>query len=164
MVKEYVLVPNNLSRRQLSVEGDTKSDCDASRSILQRGGINRAPGDGGQRGEARYHEPHPRRPQKLREQGKKDADVITGKLYPLFQEYFQSSAYPEGVNGSSYYGQLPPVQQAHSTTTHEAPTGLGAGLPPSGPPIPLVPFGQHINGQMTADMNKGRQGSSNAGL
>ena len=149
MVKEYVLVPNNLSRRQLSVEGDTKSDCDASRSILQRGGINRAPGDGGQRGEARYHEPHPRRPQKLREQGKKDADVITGKLYPLFQEYFQSSAYPEGVNGSSYYGQLPPVQQAHSTTPHEAPhsvsvttgAGPGAGLPPSGPPISLAPAG-----------------------
>ena len=149
MVKEYVLVPNNLSRRQLSVEGDTKSDCDASRSILQRGGINRAPGDGGQRGEARYHEPHPRRPQKLREQGKEDADVITGKLYPLFQEYFQSSAYPEGVNGSSYYGQLPPVQQAHSTTPHEAPhsvsvttgAGPGAGLPPSGPPISLAPAG-----------------------
>ena len=149
MVKGYVLVPNNLSCRQLSVEGDTKSDCDASRSILQRGGINRAPGDGGQRGEARYHEPHPRRPQKLREQGKKDADVITGKLYPLFQEYFQSSAYPEGVNGSSYYGQLPPVQQAHSTTPHEAPhsvsvttgAGPGAGLPPSGPPISLAPAG-----------------------
>jgi len=64
------------------------------------------------------------------------------------KEYFQSSAYPEGLNGSSYYGQLP-VQQAHSTTPHEAPhsvsvttgpgagAGPGAGLPPSGPPITL---------------------------
>ena len=70
----------------------------------------------------------------------------------LFQEYFQSSAYPEGLNGSSYYGQLP-VQQAHSTTPHEAPhsvsvttgpgagAGPGAGLPPSGPPISLAPGG-----------------------
>ena len=66
-----------------------------------------------------------------------------------FQEYFQSSAYPEGVNGSSYYGQLPPVQQAHSTTPHEAPhsvsvttgAGPGAGLPPSGPPISLATAG-----------------------
>lgn len=65
------------------------------------------------------------------------------------KEYFQSSAYPEGVNGSSYYGQLPPVQQAHSTTPHEAPhsvsvttgAGPGAGLPPSGPPISLAPVG-----------------------
>merc|ERR1719188_564217 len=62
------------------------------------------------------------------------------------KEYFQSSAYPEGLNGSSYYGQLP-VQQAHSTTPHEAPhsvsvtTGPGAGLPPSGPPISLAPGG-----------------------
>ena len=63
-----------------------------------------------------------------------------------FQEYFQSSAYPEGLNGSSYYGQLP-VQQAHSTTPHEAPhsvsvttgagPGPGVGLPPTGPPITL---------------------------
>jgi len=63
------------------------------------------------------------------------------------KEYFQSSAYPEGLNGSSYYGQLP-VQQAHSTTPHEAPhsvsvtTGAGpgpggVGLPPTGPPITL---------------------------
>ena len=67
----------------------------------------------------------------------------------MFQEYFQSSAYPEGVNGSSYYGQLPPVQQAHSTTPHEAPhsvsvttgAGPGAGLPPSGPPISLATAG-----------------------
>merc|ERR1719394_464896 len=68
------------------------------------------------------------------------------------KEYFQSSAYPEGLNGSSYYGQLP-VQQAHSTTPHEAPhsvsvtTGAGpgpggVGLPqPGGPPISLAPGG-----------------------
>ena len=76
--------------------------------------------------------------------------VRSGRLIrPLFQEYFQSSAYPEGVNGSSYYGQLPPVQQAHSTTPHEAPhsvsvttgAGPGAGLPPSGPPISLATAG-----------------------
>ena len=75
--------------------------------------------------------------------------MLTGRLIHLFQEYFQSSAYPEGVNGSSYYGQLPPVQQAHSTTPHEAPhsvsvttgAGPGAGLPPSGPPISLAPVG-----------------------
>ena len=75
--------------------------------------------------------------------------MLTGRLNHLFQEYFQSSAYPEGVNGSSYYGQLPPVQQAHSTTPHEAPhsvsvttgAGPGAGLPPSGPPISLAPVG-----------------------
>jgi len=61
------------------------------------------------------------------------------------KEYFQSSPYPEGLNGSSYYGSLP-VQQAHSTTPHEAPhsvsvtSGGAAGpgsLPPSGPPISL---------------------------
>ena len=61
------------------------------------------------------------------------------------KEYFQSYAHPEGVNGSSYYGQLPPVQQAHSTTPHEAPHSVsvttGAGLPPSGPPISLAPVG-----------------------
>ena len=61
----------------------------------------------------------------------------------LLQEYFQSSPYPEGLNGSSYYGSLP-VQQAHSTTPHEAPhsasvTSAGAppGLPSSHPPISL---------------------------
>ena len=59
----------------------------------------------------------------------------------LLQEYFQSSPYPEGLNGSSYYGSLP-VQQAHSTTPHEAPhsasvTSGGPGLPASGPPITL---------------------------
>ena len=59
----------------------------------------------------------------------------------LFQEYFQTSPYPEGLNGSSYYGSLP-VQQAHSTTPHEAPhsvsvTSGGPGLPPPGPPISL---------------------------
>jgi len=56
------------------------------------------------------------------------------------KEYFSSSAYPEGLNGSNYYGQLP-AQQAHSTTPHEAPhsvsvttgAGPGAGLPPSVP-------------------------------
>ena len=71
--------------------------------------------------------------------------MLTGRLNHLFQEYFQSSAYPEGVNGSSYYGQLTPVQQAHSTTPHEAPHSVsvttGAGLPPSGPPISLAPVG-----------------------
>ena len=68
------------------------------------------------------------------------------------QEYFQSSPYPEGLNGSSYYGSLG-VQQAHSTTPHEAPhsvsvtgsaggAGAGAGgLPPSGPPISLAAGG-----------------------
>jgi len=38
------------------------------------------------------------------------------------KEYFStSSALPEGMNGSGYYATLPPVQQAHSTTPHEAP-------------------------------------------
>merc|ERR1719384_2724080 len=49
------------------------------------------------------------------------------------KEYFSTSPYPEGLNGSSYYGSLP-VQQAHSTTPHEASvTSGGGGLPPSGP-------------------------------
>ena len=67
----------------------------------------------------------------------------TGRVFTvfLFQEYFQSSPYPEGLNGSSYYGSLP-VQQAHSTTPHEAPhsasvTPGGPGLPPSGAPSTL---------------------------
>merc|ERR1719430_249754 len=52
------------------------------------------------------------------------------------KEYFTSSGtYPEGLNGSGYYGNLP-VQQAHSTTPHEAPHSVSvtAGGPPGGPP------------------------------
>ena len=67
----------------------------------------------------------------------------TGVTVFVFQEYFQSSPYPEGLNGSSYYGSLP-VQQAHSTTPHEAPhsasvtsAGPPPGLPASHPPISL---------------------------
>merc|ERR1712130_907697 len=69
------------------------------------------------------------------------------------KEYFTSSGtYPEGLNGSGYYGNLP-VQQAHSTTPHDAPhsvsvtTGGGGGLPPpgqgppQGPPISLAATG-----------------------
>jgi len=69
------------------------------------------------------------------------------------KEYFTSSGtYPEGLNGSGYYGNLP-VQQAHSTTPHDAPhsvsvtTGGGGGLPPpgqgppQGPPISLAAAG-----------------------
>jgi len=72
------------------------------------------------------------------------------------KEYFTSSGtYPEGLNGSGYYGNLP-VQQAHSTTPHDAPhsvsvtTGGGVGLPPPGqgppqgqgpPPISLATGG-----------------------
>merc|ERR1712183_838982 len=70
------------------------------------------------------------------------------------KEYFTSSGtYPEGLNGSGYYGNLP-VQQAHSTTPHDAPhsvsvtTGGGGGLPPPGqgppqgpPPISLAAAG-----------------------
>ena len=54
----------------------------------------------------------------------------------ILQEYFTSSGtYPEGLNGSGYYGNLP-VQQAHSTTPHEAPHSVSvtAGGPPGGPP------------------------------
>ena len=80
--------------------------------------------------------------------GERETLQPTGPTLTLFslQEYFQTSPYPEGLNGSSYYGSLP-VQQAHSTTPHEAPHsvsvtsgGAGAGpgsLPPSGPPITL---------------------------
>jgi len=47
------------------------------------------------------------------------------------KEYFTSSGtYPEGLNGSGYYGNLP-VQQAHSTTPHD--TGAGPGGVPGGP-------------------------------
>jgi len=71
------------------------------------------------------------------------------------KEYFTSSGtYPEGLNGSGYYGNLP-VQQAHSTTPHEAsahsvsvtaggPPGAGGGAgkdysagPPGAPAISL---------------------------
>ena len=57
-------------------------------------------------------------------------------LHIILQEYFTSSGtYPEGLNGSGYYGNLP-VQQAHSTTPHEAPHSVSvtAGGPPGGPP------------------------------
>eukprot|EP00092_Neocalanus_flemingeri_P046326 GFUD01052094.1.p1 GENE.GFUD01052094.1~~GFUD01052094.1.p1 ORF type:complete len:491 (+),score=105.90 GFUD01052094.1:286-1758(+) len=70
------------------------------------------------------------------------------------KEYFTSSGtYPEGLNGSGYYGNLP-VQQAHSTTPHDAPhsvsvtTAGGGGLPPpgqgppqQGPPMSLAAAG-----------------------
>ena len=85
--------------------------------------------------------------------GGEEGDIVSDcNRCPWFQEYFQSSAYPEGLNGTSYYGQLG-VQQAHSTTPHEAPhsvsvtTGAGpgpqpGGLPqPGGPPISLAPGG-----------------------
>jgi len=62
------------------------------------------------------------------------------------KEYFTSSGtYPEGLNGSGYYGNLP-VQPAHSTTNHDAgvphthsgsvPGGAGPAVtgPPPGPP------------------------------
>ena len=67
------------------------------------------------------------------------------KIY--LQEYFTSSGtYPEGLNGSGYYGNLP-VQQAHSTTPHDAPHSVsvttgGGGLPPPGqgpPQGPTIP-------------------------
>merc|ERR1712110_753567 len=51
------------------------------------------------------------------------------------KEYFTSSGtYPEGLNGSGYYGNLP-VQQAHSTTPHEAPHSVS--VTAGGPPISL---------------------------
>jgi len=59
------------------------------------------------------------------------------------KEYFTtSSTYPDGLNGSGYYNL--PVQQAHSTTPHDAPhsvsvtTGGPAGGP-TGPPPTLPP-------------------------
>ena len=85
----------------------------------------------------------------------------------IFQEYFGSSAYPEGLNGSSYYGQLP-AQQAHSTTPHEAPhsvsvttgAGPGAGLPPTGPismpasGLPSAPIVRDLPIRAPADIPK----------
>jgi len=83
------------------------------------------------------------------------------------KEYFGSSAYPEGLNGSSYYGQLP-AQQAHSTTPHEAPhsvsvttgAGPGAGLPPTGPismpasGLPSAPIVRDLPIRAPADIPK----------
>ena len=87
-------------------------------------------------------------PDTLRNCVNKVRDVETSSIINCFafQEYFQSSGtYPEGLNGSGYYGNLP-VQQAHSTTPHDAPhsvsvtgTGGGGGLAPpgqGGPPQP----------------------------
>jgi len=67
------------------------------------------------------------------------------------KEYFTSSGtYPEGLNGSGYYGNLP-VQQAHSTTPHDsgvphsggqvAPASHAGAGPPGAPPITMAPSG-----------------------
>jgi len=59
------------------------------------------------------------------------------------KEYFQTtSKLLEGLNGSGYYGSLPP--QAHSTTTHDVPhsvsvTSAPPGQAPPGPPVSLPP-------------------------
>lgn len=54
------------------------------------------------------------------------------------KEYFNtSSSYPEtGLNGSGYYSNLP-VQQAHSTTPHDAPHSVSVSA--GGPPPPSAP-------------------------
>ena len=93
--------------------------------------------------------------------------VMIIRVNDIFQEYFGSSAYPEGLNGSSYYGQLP-AQQAHSTTPHEAPhsvsvttgAGPGAGLPPTGPismpasGLPSAPIVRDLPIRAPADIPK----------
>lgn len=59
------------------------------------------------------------------------------------KEYFSSSStLPEGLNGSGYYSTLPPVQQAHSTTPHDAPHSVSVTQAPpggAGPPVSLPP-------------------------
>ncbi|XP_059489653.1 C-terminal-binding protein isoform X1 [Neocloeon triangulifer] len=42
------------------------------------------------------------------------------------KEYFLNSGYPEGINGGFYGSGSLPVQQAHSTTTHEVPHSVAA--------------------------------------
>ncbi|XP_065352019.1 C-terminal-binding protein isoform X2 [Cloeon dipterum] len=42
------------------------------------------------------------------------------------KEYFLNTGYPEGVNGGFYSSGALPVQQAHSTTTHEVPHSVAA--------------------------------------
>ena len=122
--------------RQLSSERRPQPDCDPPCCVLQRGGSHWAAGDGRQRSEASHCRQNPGHPQELRQQGR--GRLFNNILFIIYalQEYFTSSGtYPEGLNGSGYYGNLP-VQQAHSTTPHEAPHSVSvtAGGPPGGPP------------------------------
>lgn len=68
---------------------------------------------------------------------------------------------PAGVNGGYYQGAALPVQQAHSTTTHEAPHTVAPSAapptpqpqPPTGPVIPphaLVSIGAFSDRRSTA--------------
>ena len=57
--------------RQLSAERRAEPDCDPPRCVLQRGGGDRAAGDGRQRSEASHRRQNPRHPQKLCQQGEK---------------------------------------------------------------------------------------------
>lgn len=61
------------------------------------------------------------------------------------KEYFLNAGYPEGINGGFYGGASLPVQQAHSTTTHEVPHSVAAAAAAASAAAAVVPgIPQHL--------------------
>ncbi|XP_065352018.1 C-terminal-binding protein isoform X1 [Cloeon dipterum] len=75
------------------------------------------------------------------------------------KEYFLNTGYPEGVNGGFYSSGALPVQQAHSTTTHEVPHSVAAAAAAASAAAVVPGIPQHLVSTPVDDRHRRRSQS-----